>query len=262
MDLRYFKCNVIGGFRLSDINKNIKQGEYFYLDDQITNTSRACIAALKNNLMIEVTEKEASKFIEIPKGNKKIKVDQKISNRSNSLGTSVHNASITNKSLESRQASKTHGVDDVATPKFNVAERNIRNRNNDRIDDENDTDKVIKSPVTAKKEKVEREKKLKRVEEQKNKKNKIKLISSLDSETEKKSEVIVKLSNDENDDLKIADEVLPVPTKITELSKEADEQNDIEKTNDDIKDEIKKDINKRIIRRRRRDQEEQKNNEE
>ena len=66
-ELRFFKCNVLGGFRLSDLNQQIKQGEYFFIDVHVAKTSRAVISALRDKWMIEVSEKEASKNINIPR---------------------------------------------------------------------------------------------------------------------------------------------------------------------------------------------------
>jgi hypothetical protein len=190
---RFFKNNIIGGFRLSDINKNVKQGDYFYIDSHVVETSKACFAALREKWMIEVSEKEAAKFVELPKVKVFVETAEKVSNKPVHLGVAIHNAATTNKSLESRQAAKTHKIGEaVATPKFAEAESNIRKRNNDKIDnDDSDRIKVIKSPTSKAAKKVPEG---------------VKVIASLAKEDE---------------DIKIADEILEVPKRQTtvELAK-------------------------------------------
>jgi len=103
---RFFKCNVLGGFRLSDLNKHIKQGEYFFLDSHIAETSRAAVAALRERWMVEISEKEASKFLKVPRettGVQESNVGRKVT-INKSAGLAIPNAREVNKSLESRQA--------------------------------------------------------------------------------------------------------------------------------------------------------------
>lgn len=173
MSYRFFKCNVLGGFRLTDLNKNIKQGEFFYVDSHACEASRAAKAALSNNWMIEVTEKEASFHITIPKvinegGVQNVQMSAKtVMTRNNNVA--IPNTTETNRSLESRQAEKTFGIavpdmgkaeksiqnrqaadvnkdaERVATPDFGKAERNIRARQND-VMTKGDKDELIKNP--------------------------------------------------------------------------------------------------------------------
>jgi hypothetical protein len=103
-ELRFFKCNVLGGFRLSDLNKHVKQNEYFFLDSHIAETSRATYAALRERWMIEVTEKEASQFLSIPKQTSGIQEQNIRRGRSSVSGLAVPNMTEVNKKLESRQA--------------------------------------------------------------------------------------------------------------------------------------------------------------
>jgi len=64
--LRFFKCNILNGCRLADIERFVKREEYFYLNSHIACTSRSVNAALNAKWIIEVTEKEASRHITIP----------------------------------------------------------------------------------------------------------------------------------------------------------------------------------------------------
>jgi hypothetical protein len=160
---RFFKCNVLGGFRLSDLNRNIKQGEYYYIDSTFCETSRAVKAALQNKWMTEVTEKEASQFISIPKqvsagGVQLTEVGPK---RATTISGHVAAPNIqeTNKSIESRQAErsikrqpmqKQKDEDKPVTPNFNEAERAMRRRQSDVTT--KGSDEVLKSPVEARRE--------------------------------------------------------------------------------------------------------------
>jgi hypothetical protein len=64
---RFFKCNIINGCRLSDIERFVHRDEVFYLNSHIACTSRSVNAALNSKWIIEITEKEASKTLVIPK---------------------------------------------------------------------------------------------------------------------------------------------------------------------------------------------------
>jgi len=120
---RYFKCNVLGGFRLSDLNLNIKQGEYFYIDPHEAETSRATIAALRDRWMIEVTEKEASAHITFHKDVAKGGIqDSNIGTKgakNQSAGLAIPNASDVKRSLEARQAENNNlNTSKVTIPDF------------------------------------------------------------------------------------------------------------------------------------------------
>jgi hypothetical protein len=160
---RFFKCNVLGGFRLSDLSRNVKQGDYLYIDASFCDTSRAVKAALQNKWMIEVTEKEASQFISIPRQVKLGGVQQTEVGSKRAVTSAnkvaIPNALESNKSLESRQAErnfkrqpmqKQKEEDKPIVPNFNEAERTIRNRQADVMT--KGADEVLKSPVEAKKE--------------------------------------------------------------------------------------------------------------
>lgn len=125
--LRFFQCNVLGGFRLSDVHKNVKQGEYFYLDAHVAETSRAVLGALRERWMIEVTEKEASKHLDIPKHptrksgvetRKKVKID-----------VATPNVKEVNKNIESRQTENNKlNVSEVSVPDFKKVEEQAKER--------------------------------------------------------------------------------------------------------------------------------------
>lgn len=63
---RFFKCNIINGCRLSDIERFISREEVFYLNSHIACTSRSVNAAINANWIVEISEKEASQYISIP----------------------------------------------------------------------------------------------------------------------------------------------------------------------------------------------------
>ena len=64
---RFFKCNIINGCRLADIERFVSRDEVFYLNSHIACTSRSVNAAVNSKWIIEISEKEASKHISIPK---------------------------------------------------------------------------------------------------------------------------------------------------------------------------------------------------
>jgi hypothetical protein len=160
---RFFKCNVLGGFRLTDLNRNIRQGEYFYIDSSFCDSSRATKVALDNKWMTEVSEKEASQFIAISKqvssgGVQVTEVRPKRASRGvNQVATP--DPKEANKKLESKQAERTirkqpaqrqKEEDKPVVPNFNEAERAMRARQADVTT--KGPDEVLKSPVEAKKE--------------------------------------------------------------------------------------------------------------
>lgn len=56
---RYFICQVTGGFRLTDLNRNISQGQYFCVDNQLVRLSKGLIAAIKHKWISEIPMKAA-----------------------------------------------------------------------------------------------------------------------------------------------------------------------------------------------------------
>jgi hypothetical protein len=163
MAYRFFKCNVLGGFRLSDLNQGIKQGNYFYLDDHVSKTSRSVQAAIKARWMIEVEEIEASQFIDYP-GKQVIKKQQEVEEINVSADCAKVCGSKTEK-LESRQtaaanatpnhlrkqvAQKQTKEDKVAIPNFKEVEITTKQRQQDITT--KGKDEVLKSPVEQKKE--------------------------------------------------------------------------------------------------------------
>ena len=63
---RFFKCNIINGCRLSDIERFVTRDEVFYLNAHIACTSRSVNAAINANWIVEISEKEALKSISVP----------------------------------------------------------------------------------------------------------------------------------------------------------------------------------------------------
>jgi hypothetical protein len=162
----YFKCNVLGGFRLSDLNRNIRQGDYFYVESSFCETSRAVKAALVNKWMTEVTEKEASQFISVPKQAKtaisQLAMTETLS-RSVVNNVATPDVHETNQKLESRQTErsfrrqpmqKQKDEEKPVTPNFNQAEQAMRLRQADVCT--KGPDEVLKSPVESKREKQEK----------------------------------------------------------------------------------------------------------
>lgn len=155
---RFFKCNILGGFRVSDLNKNIKQGEYFFVESSFCETSRATKVAIDSKWMTEVSEKEASQFISIPKQiNTKFVMSSQVGLRSSNK-LAIPDVKETNKKIESRQAERTRkqpiqkqkDEEKPIIPDFNAAERNMRIRQADVMS--KGCDEVLKSPIEAKKE--------------------------------------------------------------------------------------------------------------
>jgi len=160
----YFKCNVLGGFRLSDLNRNIKQGDYFFVDSFFCETSRAVKAALINKWMTEVTEKEASQYITVPK-QAKVATSQlamaEVLSRSQVNNVATPNVHVTNQKLESRQASvkkqpmqKQKDEEKPVIPNFNQAEQAMRLRQADVCT--KGPDEVLRSPVESRRDKKDK----------------------------------------------------------------------------------------------------------
>jgi hypothetical protein len=64
--LKYYRCNIIGGFRLTDLNKFIKTGEFFAVDTKVVYASKALAAALKHNWITEVPASEGMSHVVAP----------------------------------------------------------------------------------------------------------------------------------------------------------------------------------------------------
>jgi hypothetical protein len=215
---RFFKCNVLGGFRLSDVNRNIKQNDYFYIEDNICATSRAVRAALEKNWMLEVTEKEASQHITIPRqinvaGVQHAEFDAKRSTVAINQSVATPNVSETNEKLESRQASrsihspvaKQKEEEKVAIPDFAAVEKSMKTRHEDVMT--KGPDEILKSPVEAKKE-----------------------VPKAEPETEKKAKVVLSDQDMIKDlDKEIDNSLLSVPNFDEKAAKKEELVEDIEK---------------------------------
>lgn len=151
---RFFKCNRLGGFRLTDLNKKIQTDEYFYFDVHTCDASRGILSALKAKWMLEVSEQEASQFISIPKTKILEQKEEIVAENKIPVRTSV-DAKIANSSLESRQAGrsfkpripmpKQKEEDKPVVPNFNAAERRMRERQADIMT--KGPDELLRSPV-------------------------------------------------------------------------------------------------------------------
>jgi hypothetical protein len=151
---RFFKCNRLGGFRLTDLGRKIQTDECFYFDKYTCDASRGIQGALKAKWMLEITEDEASQYILIPKANVIKEHEEKITEKKILTKTTV-NAKELNKSLESRQAGrnfkpkapmqKQKEEDKPIIPDFNAAERRMRERQADVTT--KGPDQLLQSPV-------------------------------------------------------------------------------------------------------------------
>lgn len=156
----FFKCNVLGGFRLSDVNRNVKQNDYFYIDDQICATSRAIRAALDKKWMVEVSEQEASQHITVPRQASILGVQDTEDGAKRVITTNqlaTPNMQGTNSKLESRQAERGRQPaqrqkveDKVVIPNFVATEKTMKIRQADVMT--KGPDEVLKSPVESRKE--------------------------------------------------------------------------------------------------------------
>lgn len=137
---RFFKCNRLGGFRLTDQNRKIQTDEYFYYDVHVCDTSRSIKAGLKAKWMLEVTEEEASQNISIPQTHSEDEKIVSIAMKKVLPSKACVDAKEMNKSLESRQTArsfrkspmqKQKDEDKPVIPNFNEAERRMRERQAD-----------------------------------------------------------------------------------------------------------------------------------
>lgn len=164
--IRFFKGNILGGFRLTDLNRKIQQGEYFYVDAHICDTSRSIKAGLSRKWMTEVTEEEASKHISTPrtvaKKEEQITTDVKVGRKMSTNKVATPNAKETNQKIESRQAAKTFRKqpmqkqkeeDKPIVPNFHEAEKKMRERQTDVTT--KGPDEVLRSPVKVAEKKAD-----------------------------------------------------------------------------------------------------------
>ena len=63
---KYYKSNIVGNLNLPDISRKISQDEVFWLHAHIAEASRSVQSADKYKWILEITEKEASRFITLP----------------------------------------------------------------------------------------------------------------------------------------------------------------------------------------------------
>lgn len=146
--IRYFRCNILGGFRLSDLNKNIRQGHYFQLENHIVETSKAVKAAIKAKWMVEISENEAEKHFDLPKKRvqKKKEVAKPHSSRGNQV--SIPDTKDVERRIESGKIDKTDGV---SVPNFKEVEK----KNKEKLIKKEDP-KVSTPDQNLTKEKVEK----------------------------------------------------------------------------------------------------------
>jgi len=135
MPYRFFKANIVGGFRLSDLNVNVKQGSYFYLESDAVDVSRSCTAAIRDKWMIEVSEKEACKYLSLPRAVNKagVQTDALTKHAVKDASVAIPNVKVVNRSLEVRQAEAgmVKKPEEVALPNF----REVEERNKTKFDD-------------------------------------------------------------------------------------------------------------------------------
>jgi hypothetical protein len=158
MDYRYFKCNVLGGFRISDLNRNIKQNDYFFIESHICDTSRAVRAAITNKWMVEIDENEASQHILLPKKSTGVIEEKEIIKPKIIVKSDVAIPYVQTQTLESRQTEKnmrkqaTQKIkkeEKVIIPDFNKAEKAMKARQADIMT--KGEDETLKSPAEIKK---------------------------------------------------------------------------------------------------------------
>jgi len=169
--LKFYKCNIIGGFRLSDLHMNIssqdKNKGYFSLESHVAEASKAVKAAIKAKWMVEVTEKEASQFLKIPRINKAGIQDsqagtKKAINRTQLLGTP--DVSEVNKSLEVRQARANKLINENSKKRFEDSVNNIGTSSDVELM-KNETEDVA-TPILEKESKIQVKKETLQKEEQ------------------------------------------------------------------------------------------------
>lgn len=155
-DSRYFKCSIVGGFRLADLNLTVKLGQYFPIDSYVVDVSRAVKAAINSKWMVEVDKEEYDVH-----NSAKIEVKKKIEPQQASiskLGTAIPDVKEVNKLLESRQVirEKENNTEAVATPNINEVEKHIRDRKEESVWKESGgnkiVDNVVKSPAAINKQ--------------------------------------------------------------------------------------------------------------
>ena len=233
-DYRYFKCNRIGGFRLSDLNKEVKQGEYFYVDSHVAETSRSVIASIRERWMLEVTEREASKYISpVRKLNRGGVVETNIGTKkavNESVGLSIPNVKDVNINLESRQAER-NKLQNIKTATPNLEE--VKKKTEERQKEEKQGTTNVVGPDIKK---VEENRK-----EEQNKKEKEEKPEKLESPvTAKYNETVKSLSVEDDDQLDNSLVSIPNLDEKKENSKE------------DAKEEVKKELTEKVQKKIRR----------
>ena len=151
--LHFYKCNVLGGFRLTDLKKDVRQGEYFYLETHVAKISKSVQAALKARWMVEVSEKEASIHMKIPSvtGNIITKDGVRTPNKKKVLDIAVPDSKKITRNLESRQTEnnklavkvKKQEEEQVAVPDF----KEVSKRNEEKIKSIKDANKTSTETV-------------------------------------------------------------------------------------------------------------------
>lgn len=279
---RFFKCNKLGGFRLSDLSRKIHTDEYFYIDKYVCDTSRSVKAALNAKWMLEVTEEEAAKHnsvVKTPDIHRKDKIDVPKAH----LSKTAINAKETNKRLESRQVSrsikqpmqKQKEEDKVIVPNFVEADKKIKDRQADITT--TGRDEILKSPVQSRT--IEVSKKQAKVEA-------VEVLKSLDKsklvESQKITEKVEEILKDEVKDNIIENknniqdekdlestskkveflvEISEVDSKdfVNNLAKDIGADNsqmsapNFDEKKQEVKQEIKQQVEKRIRRRKKQD---------
>ena len=118
---RFFKCNIINGCRLSDIERFVTRDEVFYLNAHIACTSRSVNAAINANWIIEISEKEALKYISIPTfaepvQQKKLEIEEKV----------VHSADLqTNKAAFDRYQARLKRLEATKIEKEEIVDESL-----------------------------------------------------------------------------------------------------------------------------------------
>jgi hypothetical protein len=159
--MRYFRCNVLGGFRLTDINKGVKADEIFSIDKYKADVSSSIKAALKSKWLIEISADEASKKIEVAKEDLTVIPDVVVPNEDEVKASQVVQDKVIGpdfKAVEERSKKKAEEArlegskEQVSVPDFSVVEKRMAERRNDTIN--KGRDEIIKNGNMAKRKKA------------------------------------------------------------------------------------------------------------
>jgi hypothetical protein len=208
---RYFKCNILGGFRLTDIGKNVKAEEVFLVDSFKANSSNALKAALKGKWVIELTAKEASSTIDVPVLDLEKKIETSVLKEEEKAKEAYNDTKVIlpdfkaveehNKKKEEETRNLTGTKDNVAIPDLGEVNKKISARRNDTIN--KGRDEIIKNGNIKKQEIVKK--------------------SLTDEETQKLETppVSISLAKEESITEEIADNSqLSVPSQLEQTTKE------------------------------------------